>query len=101
MKGEIYYREKYPKELRIQIENEDEFKLLQLIFNDDSKGILQRYKAKDLENIKRTNAWKLAYIKRAEKADGVEDTPYSTYPVFEALEEEAYHMEILEDASHV
>lgn len=41
MKSEFYYKEEYPKELRITIENELEFQLLRLIFTQLTSDSLQ------------------------------------------------------------
>lgn len=99
MNGEFHYREKWPKELRLTVENEDEFNLLRLIFTDSPRGILRRYKADELSVIEKDDSWKKTMIKKSDLAE--EDGAYSTYGVYEALEEEQQNMQILEDASHI
>ena len=99
MTGEIYYREKYPKELRIQIANEDEFKVLRLIFNDSFGGMLRRFKSGDLEVLDLTETWKKDVLKKSMTAESYGS--YDNYGVYEALAEESYNMKVLEDASNV
>ena len=99
MTGEFHYREKWPKEFRLQIQNEDEFKLLQLIFQDTVAGILKRYKPSDLEFIGKDSAWKKKVTEKSNLAD--EYGEYGTYSVYKAFEEEAHNMMVLEDASHI
>jgi hypothetical protein len=99
MTANFHYREKYPKELRIQIANEDELQLLRLVFQESPKGILKRYKEQDLHLIDKNSSWKKRVSEKSERAETGE--AYDTFNVYEALEEEVQNMELLEDASHV
>ena len=99
MNGEFYYREKWPKEFRITIENEDEFKLLQLIFQESPRGILKRYKLSEMGLIGKNSDWKKFVSYKSDHAEEYE--AYSTYGVFEAFEEEEQNMKVLEDAGNV
>lgn len=99
MKGEIYYREKYPKEFRILLQNEDEIKFLKLLFNNYPKGLLKKFTVTELDDAGVSAAWRKKFIAAADKAD-IEE-PYSTYSLWEALDNELENIQNLEDASHV
>lgn len=101
MKGKVYYREKYPKEIRIKIQNEDELKFLRILFSQNPREILKKFKLIETEDIV-TNSWRKTFIARCNTAAYEEDgSPYTTHNVYDAIEEEIQNMEVLEDASHI
>lgn len=98
MKGEIYYREKWPKEFRIQIENEDELKLLHLLFNYNPKILLGKFKVIELEEAGYSKAWRDNFIKQTK---GRTDSEYDYFGPWDAIDEELNKMKSLGDASNI
>jgi hypothetical protein len=85
MKAEMYYRETYPKELRIQIENEDELNMLYLMFHWSPENMLKRFKEDELDEAGLSATWRKNFIKNSNNSD---NTQYETYEVFKELEQE-------------
>lgn len=99
MTAEFHYREKYPKELRVQIANEDELHYLRLLFEYSPAGILKKFTEAELNGVNLTKEWKKKFIDKSRMADDGE--PYDIYNVWTALHEEVDNLKVLEDASHV
>lgn len=99
MTAEFHYREKYPKEFRIQIANEDELHYLRLLFEYSPEGILKKFSETELKGVNLTKEWKKKFIDKSKMAE--EGEPYDIYNVWEALREEVENLEVLEDASHI
>lgn len=99
MKGEIYYREKYPKELRIQIQNKEELEFLKLLFSFTPRGVLKKFTKIDLENEGLSDKWKKNFSDKSDRANNGE--AYNTSEIWHMLDEEVENMRLLEDASNV
>jgi hypothetical protein len=99
MKGEIYYREKFPKELRIQIQNKEELEFLKFLFSFTPRGILKKFTRSDLENEGLSDKWKKDFSDKSDRSNVGE--PFSTYEIWEVLDEEENNVAKLEDASYV
>jgi hypothetical protein len=98
MKAEVYYRESYPKEVRIQLENEDELKFFKLLFSLTPKGILGKFDEDDLSRQHLNKRWKSRFIKKSDEANG-DESPYTTYGVYQELENEMENIEMLEKST--
>ena len=100
MTGEFHYREKWPKELRLTIENEDELNYLKLVFNESIASSLKRFKEVEIKDaINKGKDWKKRVSSESQQSDYGE--AYCTAYVWEAIDDEFRNMTILEDASHI
>lgn len=99
MTAEFHYRETYPKELRVQIQNEDELHFLRLLFEYTPKFILKKFTKSELADANITESWRKKFISEADLAE--EGEPYDVYDVWGALREEVENLQQLEDASHI
>ncbi len=93
MKAEMYYRETYPKELRLKIENQEEFEFLKLLFYNPPEDVLKRFKEQDLKDAGLSAQWKKEFIKNSNNSQSSE---YGTYKVWEVIDEEEENMRLLD-----
>jgi hypothetical protein len=98
MKGEMYYRETYPKELRIQIENEDELKFLKILFSYNPKHTLKKFTVPETSDTV-NESWRKRFMKKVEEHHMSDnDTQYQNYEIFDALATEIENEDALKSS---